>query len=71
MTSRMQTRSTAAKKAEEDLAYSMQDALSQLKTEVEKVCAANDRTEKKVESLKGYFEITEASLLSSVYMLYS
>jgi len=68
----MRTRSTAAKKPEDDLTYSMKDALLQMKAEVEKVCAANARTEKKVESFMGYLDATEVGLLSSyVYVLFT
>ena len=68
--SRMRTRS-AGRKPEEDLTYSMTDALSQMKAEVEKVCAANARTVEMVESFTGYLDITKAGLLSSCVYHYS
>jgi hypothetical protein len=72
MGTRMRTRSAAAKKPEEDLTYSMQDALLQMKAEVQKVCAANASTEKKVESFAGYLDVTKAGLISSyVYALFT
>jgi hypothetical protein len=56
----------------ENLTYSIQDALGQLKEEVERVCAANARTETKVKSLMGYLDITKAGLLLSyVYLLFT
>ena len=69
MGSQTRTRSAAAKKPEEDLIYSMNSALSQVRDEVEKVCSANSRTEKKVESLMGYLDLTEVCPLS--FYLYS
>jgi hypothetical protein len=72
MSTRTRTRSAAAKKPEEDLMYSMKDALSQVKAEVEKVYTANVRTEKKLESFTGYLDMTEVGPLSShLYALFT
>ena len=68
----MRTRSAAARNPEEDLTYSMDNALLQLKEEVAKVCAANARMEAKVESLAGYFDATDVGFLSFyVYTLFT
>ena len=44
--------------------YSMKDALSQVKVEVEKVYTANVRTEKMLESFTGYLDMIEVGPLS-------
>jgi len=68
----MRTRSAAARNPEEDITYSMENTLKQLKEQVEKVCAENAKTEKKVKSLAGHFNVIKAGLLSFyVYMLFT
>jgi len=68
----MQTRSISIKNTEDNLTYSIYDALGQLKAEVERVCAANERMETKVKSFMGYLNITKAGLLLSyVYLLFT
>ena len=59
----MRTRSAAMDNPEDDLTYSTKNALLQMKESVEKVCTVNARTEEKVQSFTGYFELTEAGLL--------
>ena len=67
---RMQTRSAAALKPQ-DFTYALEDALLQIKTEVEQVCAANARTERKVESFTEYLETTKAGFSHPACMRYS
>jgi hypothetical protein len=72
MSTWMRTRSTAVKMPEEDLTYSISDAILQMKAEVQKVYDANANTEKKVESFTGYLDITKVALLSSyIYILFT
>ena len=54
-----------------NLNWAMEDALKQMKTAVDRVCAANERTEKKLQSLMSRLENTKVSfVLSCLHVWY-
>lgn len=61
---------SAQQQQQQNLIWAMQSTIEQLTEQVEKVCAANERTEKRLQSLMGCVDNIRVSLMSSVCELF-
>lgn len=63
----MSTRHTRnpTSRAKENLNYAMESTMEQLREQVERVCATNEKTEKRLQSLMDRIDNINVSLLSS------